>query len=354
MRGTWFGLTGVVALAVSVAASADERSLAVLWDGVAGPIAGIVERHGEPDARIRIRLSDPERECLGTLSVPKESQRGSWAIACPDGMAASGSFTRARGEGTGSDLAGRRIVLVIGPPVRTLARPAKSGAATPSRVEPTADELNQAEVEHRRAEREQQRQEAARQNPPPARSPSAVPGSRPASGPVELAAAPGNVLQCGFIRVEGLPVRPGTPDCKPDKRVGQGGDLMLTIEIASLAVRLEPNNTLLFLYGEKDVDGRGGFRTSGDEQLRKSAESWAGAKAGRNYSNVSGGPFRHVKLNITENGDWACAWGQIESAKRAWGGGGVRAYAFVRYCERGSHTVSEGNLRKVAAAVQLD
>ena len=141
--------------------------------------------------------------------------------------------------------------------------------------------------------------------------------------------------KCGFLAIDNLPVQQGTVECKPSSRTGSGGRGMSTIDSADFVARLAPGDSYLHLIAEHDVDGVGGFRLSSDAQLRANAQNWANPQKGKNYTDVIGSPFRHLTFNIFDNGDWACAWGEMESSKKAWGGGGARSYALVLFCERG-------------------
>lgn len=161
------------------ALSAERRAVALQWDGVGGPVPGVLDLAPDGSGTLRFQLVKPERLCIGTISMAEGQAGGSWALACGGGMAASGRYTRegreALGEGRGTDTGGRAVSFAVGqalsPPPGDAAKaappatePQKSGAkqpegrkeepakrpatAAPSREQAatTTDALNEAEL----------------------------------------------------------------------------------------------------------------------------------------------------------------------------------------------------------------
>jgi hypothetical protein len=127
-------MAGLFATTLPIA-SADERTLAVQWDGI-GLMAGVVIRDaGTRNRRIRVFLPDSQGECTGTLALSAGSSEGSWALACSSGSTATGLFTGRGdgrgGEGSGTDISGRQLRLVVGPRTTTSAVQAEPSAAQP-------------------------------------------------------------------------------------------------------------------------------------------------------------------------------------------------------------------------------
>lgn len=94
----------------------ETHPLAINWEGFASPIAGLVEveqRGGT--GKIRITLPNGEGICSGSYSVPVNRIR-SWAIACSNGLTASGSSESTEGAtvGAGRDSRGRAIHFSVG------------------------------------------------------------------------------------------------------------------------------------------------------------------------------------------------------------------------------------------------
>jgi len=366
-------LAGLAMLAWLVAgpAAAQDRSLAVQWDGIEGLIAGVMSPDGASRSRLRVQHSGAAQECTGTLSLAKGGTEGSWALACPGGLAASGTYVVGRpgtatqpgreGEGTGTDTAGRRVSFIVGPRIAVAPVAKPTPAAPPAaRKDSTADELNQAELERQRAERheELQRQvrrnheeaEAARAAKPPA--PTAPPAS--ASAPT-IATGSAADVSCGFFKVRGLSLRANSIKCEESQRSGLGGHGNSTLNGASLTAAVQPGNAYLAVSGERDVDGIGGFRSTSPMELHARAKRWGDTRSGRNHSEPTSSPFMHVKMTITvSNNPWACAYGLMEGNRRAWGTSASRSYAYVTYCEPRQEQLSESNLQKIGAAIQLD
>ena len=178
----------------------------------------------------------------------------------------------------------------------------------------------------------------------------------PLAGATEAAA-----IRCGFITIQGLVLRPETVSCEPSNRRGTGYLGMTSLDGASFSGRLAAiagaaadNDAHLEIRAERDTAGISGFKHITDVSIRAFAKKSGEGFAGRDFSDVEAAPFRHVTFTIHDNGDWACAWGAIESSGRVWGTGEVRAYAFVQYCERGRRRVSGETLREIANALKLD
>jgi hypothetical protein len=97
----------------------DKRRLAVNWDGFDGALAGeITYRHGERGGNLQIALPDLQTVCAGSYTAIDQT-RGSWEVACPDGLTASGEydgFGTGRGaQGQGIDSRGQRVRFMVGP-----------------------------------------------------------------------------------------------------------------------------------------------------------------------------------------------------------------------------------------------
>lgn len=367
---------GVVAALVAGPAIAQDRVLAVQWEGIQGLVAGVMSSDGTGRSRLRVQHPGVDRECAGTLSLSKGGADGSWALACPGGLAASGTFVATRPgrepEGVGTDTAGRQVSFIVGPRLgqAPAAKPAPnvSSASPPpepaiGRKDATADELNQAEIERQRAARHEELQREVRRNheeaeaaraakPPPAAAEPTAPLASAMALPLSVDAK--SEQACGFFRIQGLSLRSNTIKCEESQRSGQGGRGNATIARATFGASLQPSNAFLSIGGERDVEGIGGFASTSPKDLMTLARSWGSTRGGRNYVDAVGSPFQHVKLNISQNGSWGCAYGTIEGNRRAWGTSASRSYVLVIYCEPGAQQVSPDNLQKIGTAIRLD
>ncbi len=128
-------------------AVADRRVVALQWDGMGGPTPGVLDIAADGAGTLRFQMMKPERLCIGTISVIEGQRTGSWALACGDGMAASGRYLRqdrsTLGEGKGTDTGGRAVSFVVGqsllPPPADAARAAPL-VGEPKKVEAKKDE----------------------------------------------------------------------------------------------------------------------------------------------------------------------------------------------------------------------
>ncbi len=152
----------------------DRRAVALQWDGIAGPVPGVLDLAPDGSGTLRFQMRKPARLCIGTITVIEGQPNGSWALACGDGMAASGRYLRqdrqALGEGKGVDTSGHAVSFAVGvsllPPAEAVKappvveprkaearkeeppkRPAAANAAPPREpAASTADALNEAEL----------------------------------------------------------------------------------------------------------------------------------------------------------------------------------------------------------------
>lgn len=94
----------------------EERALALKWDGVSDLLAGkIYFKRGESAGQLSVDLPGGEEKCAGSYSLG--SEQGTWAVACPDGVTASGTykgFGSGKGSaGEGTDSKGRNIRFTV-------------------------------------------------------------------------------------------------------------------------------------------------------------------------------------------------------------------------------------------------
>ncbi|MBL8703509.1 MAG: cell envelope integrity protein TolA, partial [Rhodospirillales bacterium] len=145
-------------------ATADRRAVALQWDGIAGPVPGVLDLAPDGSGTLRFQMMKPERLCIGTISVIEGQRNGSWALACGDGMAASGRYLRqdrqALGEGKGTDTGGRAVSFAVG---ASLLPPAGAARPAPPVVEPQNAEAKKPEA---RKEEQTRRPAAATVAPP--------------------------------------------------------------------------------------------------------------------------------------------------------------------------------------------
>lgn len=255
--------------AFAAPATAQERALAIQWEGI-GLVSGTVSVESTATGRLRIFLSNPDRECVGSLS--SAAGEGAWALACPDTTTASGRFVSKGqdrgGDGTGIDNLGRKITFVVAP--------ARQSAATPTPPQPPTTAIDP-------YAKPSQAQSAAAA-PPPVPPPAAPAPARPTSSQ-GLAAAPSNTVTCGFLSVDTLPVRKPTVKCETSKRTANNGG---NVEIAGFSMRLDPNDSYLRFYAEKDISGYG-WRPMTADRIREDAERWSSKFKPRNMTAVIGG-----------------------------------------------------------------
>jgi|GEM_PF-1039917 len=184
--------------------------------------------------------------------------------------------------------------------------------------------------------------------PAPAKPQAAAP-SRAADALPPLAAEPGSEVQCGFLKVEGLPIQKPSVKCELGKR--QHSATASEGRKAVLAATLP--GRILVLDAEKD-EGNNGYKPSHSDFVRESFQRWAASRNGRNISALIEQPFRHFKLNATVGGeDGACFYGIFTGDKKGRAGEPVH-YAWIMYCEKGTHTVSDEMLSTLRRAVRFD
>jgi hypothetical protein len=152
------------------------------------------------------------------------------------------------------------------------------------------------------------------------------------------------------VRLKGLPVRKASIKCETSKRVHSGGG---DVEVVNLTTRLDPADSYLYFFAERDVSG-GGWKPIGADQIKTSNASWASKYSPRNMTDIIGGSFRHTKFNIFDKRDYACARGNTVGTKMARGSGEARHHSWIIYCEKGAHTVSDENLGKVYSALSFE
>jgi hypothetical protein len=168
--------------------------------------------------------------------------------------------------------------------------------------------------------------------------------------PVPLPVDAGNVVQCGFLKVTDLPVKRPSIKCETTKRVhSNGGD----VEVVTLSMRLDPRDSYLLLFAEKDMTGYGWRPISSDDVLA-SAKQWSKSLSPKNMGGVNAGPFRHVKFNVYDRADFACGRGNAVGNKPARSGGEAKHHIWISFCERGDHAVLDENLGKVYSAITMD
>jgi TPR repeat protein len=186
--------------------------------------------------------------------------------------------------------------------------------------------------------------------PAQARRPqSAAAPARAADALPPLAAEPGSEVQCGFLKVEGLPIQKPSVKCELGKR--QHSATASEGRKAVLAATLP--GRMLVLDAEKD-EGNNGYKPSHSDFVRENFQRWAASRNGRNISALIEQPFRHFKLNATVSGeDGACFYGIFTGDKKGRAGEPVH-YAWIMYCEKGTHTVSDEMLSTLRRAVRFD
>ena len=64
------GIVPFLSLALVTPAMAEERPIAVQWEGVQNLISGVIVRKDSSTGEFRIFLSNPEQECRGIVSTP--------------------------------------------------------------------------------------------------------------------------------------------------------------------------------------------------------------------------------------------------------------------------------------------
>lgn len=329
------GIVPFLSLALVTPAMAEERPIAVQWEGVQNLISGVIVRKDSSTGEFRIFLSNPEQECRGIVSTPSGNPAGTWALACPAGLTATGTFLGRGdgqgGDGTGQDVQGRKLTLLIAPRSGQLQATPVPNNSSSAAADPYAKTVAPAP--------------AASQSSPSPGSAIAAPRTSPA-----LQSDSSRVLSCGFLKLSGMGARDSSVKCETSKRThNNGGD----VEIVDLTVRLDPGDSYLRLFSEKDVSGYG-WRPIDSEQIASSNRAWASKFNPRNVTNVTGGAFRNSKFNITDRVDYACARGNAVGSKVARGSGEARHHVWITYCEHGTHTVSDENLGKVFSALTMD
>lgn len=94
------------------------RPLAVSWDGYGDLLAGTVTlNEGKGSGTLSVPLPDRSGDCTGSYKYDGNGG-GTWAVACTNGMAASGELTmhgQGRGSsGSGVDAKGRAVKFTVG------------------------------------------------------------------------------------------------------------------------------------------------------------------------------------------------------------------------------------------------
>lgn len=111
------------ALTALAPASTPSRTVpvAVSWDGVASLALGTMRYTGADGGDITLDLAEGGGRCVGTWKLLAAQgpapPTGTWAISCPNGQAASGTYraTEAgKGAGEGIDAQGRKIAIKYG------------------------------------------------------------------------------------------------------------------------------------------------------------------------------------------------------------------------------------------------
>lgn len=95
-----------------------KRSLAVQWEGYADLFSGVIEQTGgSSGGKVSVVLPQNEGRCDGAYKVT-DPPKGTWNIACTNGLKASGVFTaygKGKGaSGTGLDSEGRKVIYTMG------------------------------------------------------------------------------------------------------------------------------------------------------------------------------------------------------------------------------------------------
>jgi len=169
----------------------------------------------------------------------------------------------------------------------------------------------------------------------------------PDATPPEVKLDQGSEVACGFLTFKGVAVRKSTVKCDESKRTSENGS---TIEKAVLSFRLEPSDTYVQFSAEKDASGYG-WKPVHSDQIRSNAQNFANKYSPKNMSDVVGSSFRHMKFNIFDNRDYACALGSTIGSKRARGAGEAMHYSWITFCERGTHSVSDETLGRIHSAL---
>jgi hypothetical protein len=154
-------------------------------------------------------------------------------------------------------------------------------------------------------------------------------------------------VACGFLKLKGIAYMQQTVKCEQSSRVHNEGG---SVEIVTLSVRLDPSNAYLRFYSENDASAFG-WKPVHSDQIRAGAQNFSGKFNPRNMSDVEGSAYRHVKMNITDNGEYACAYGNTVGSRKARGADEAMHHAWITYCEPGTHTVSDDALGKIHAAL---
>lgn len=115
-------VTTAAATTASPAAPSRTVPVAVSWDGVANLALGTMRYTGTDTGDISLELAEGGGRCVGTWRLlPSQTggraETGTWAISCPNGQAASGTYRAiepGKGAGEGMDAQGRKIAIRYG------------------------------------------------------------------------------------------------------------------------------------------------------------------------------------------------------------------------------------------------
>ena len=216
-----------------------------------------------------------------------------------------------------------------------------------------AEQQRKSEDERKRqaAEAEKQRLAAAeaerqRKMQPPPQTAAAPPPAPTTAAPPIIALDPGNVVECGFQRLQGLPINKSTVKC--ETKVEEGVNTHRAYQVAEF-VGNGPN-FWIDIYSRQH--GAAGFTPLADGEFRNAAEKWASKFSPRNWIGPVATPVRHFRVNIAHSGEnWACAYAHKSGRKTA--SGSDVEYAYIRYCEKGAHTLTNQSVLNLDFAIRF-
>ena len=96
---------------------AEQRSIAVQWEGKESLISGYVKLPRKNSGKINFTIPDSEGDCSGMFAY-SGGKKGVWSITCTSGETASGTFKPlgpGRGStGIGTDNKGKTVRFTVG------------------------------------------------------------------------------------------------------------------------------------------------------------------------------------------------------------------------------------------------
>jgi len=272
------------------AASAQDRPVAVQWDGHARPLGGVASPAGNEAKRWKIVLTAPSGQCTGKFATTTKDE-GTWALACPDGVTAIGHFrerANGAGEGTGTDSRGRQVIVLVDAPVR-------DAASIPQRA-------------------------------PVATTPSTT---------------------CGRIEVTGLNITTSTIKCSEPRESSSVPSSSATSQSLSLVWGTE----FMSLAYNRTV-GRSYYKDVAEDEIkRRIAGLGLESVSDASITGVRPSPFRHVRFEgRAGKSPLGCAFGYFSTERNAEGN---RNMIWMLYCKAGATQVTEDGFAAAYRAIRI-